>query len=79
MKSADFAGERRADADAGAKLLVGAFEPRRDIDGVAIGGVVEKMAAAEGADDRRPGMRADPRQRRAQVLSPGSVRRIACA
>ena len=59
-ESLDLAGERRADADAGAELLVGGFQPRRDIDGVAIGGVIEEAAAAEIADDRRPGMDADP-------------------
>src|SRR5674476_527040 len=49
-----------ADANAGAELFVGGFQPRRDIDGVAIGCVVEEAAATEIADDRRSGMNTDP-------------------
>ena len=45
-----------ADADARAELLVRRFQPRGDVDRVAIGRVVEEAAAAEIADDRRPGV-----------------------
>ena len=48
-----------ADADARAELLVDRFEPRRGVDGVAIGRVVEQPPAAEIADDRRSRMNAD--------------------
>ena len=48
------------DANAGAKKLVGVLQPRRDVDGVAIGGVIEKPATAEIADERRPGVNANP-------------------
>ena len=54
-----FCREDRADANAGAELLVGGFQSRGDVDGVAIGRVVEEAAAAEIADDRRSGMNAD--------------------
>ena len=49
-----------ADANAAAELLVGSFQTRRDVDGVAIGRVVEEPAAAEVADNRWTGMNADP-------------------
>ena len=49
----DLRREGCADANAGAELLVGGFQPRRDVDGVAIGGVVEEAAAAEIADNGR--------------------------
>src|SRR5450830_1883122 len=49
-----------ADANAGAELLVGGFQPRRDVDGIAIGCVVEETAATEIADDRRSCMNTDP-------------------
>ena len=48
-----------ADANAGAELLVGCFQPRRNVDGVAIGCVVEEAAAPEIADDRRSCMNTD--------------------
>src|SRR4029077_275460 len=51
--------ERSAYAYAGAELLVGCFQTRRNVDGIAISRVVEKAATAEIADDRRPSVRAD--------------------
>src|SRR6267142_2490570 len=52
-------GDRGADATAGAEKLVGGLKPRRGVDGVAIGGVIEEAAAAEIADPRRTGVNAD--------------------
>ncbi len=49
-------GDRGADADAGAEKLVGGLQPRRGVDGVAIGGVVEKTGCrrnCQPAPDRR--------------------------
>ena len=60
--------ERRADADAGAELLVGGFQSRRNVDGVAIGCVVEEATATEITDDRRPGMNTDPRDSQRDTL-----------
>ena len=51
--------ERSADAYAGAELLVGSFQTRRDIDGIAISRIVEEAATAEITDDSRPGVNAD--------------------
>ena len=65
----DLVGKSCAHADAGAKLLVCRFQPRRDIDGVAIGGVVEKSAAAEITYNRRSGMNADARGPKRNSLS----------
>ena len=65
----------RAHADAGAELLVGGFEPRRNIDGIAIGGVVEEAAAAEISDNRRAGMHPDPGGAERDAFFDGSVRR----
>jgi hypothetical protein len=48
--------ERRTDACAGAELLVGSFQSRRNVYGVAIGCVIEEATATEIADDRRPCM-----------------------
>ncbi len=45
--------DRLADADTRAEMLVGGFQPRRGVDGVAVGGVVEEVATAEIADQRR--------------------------
>ena len=50
----------RAHADAGAEILVGGLQPRRDIDRIAIGCVIEKPITSEVSDQRRPGMDADP-------------------
>ena len=49
-------GNRRADANAGTEKLVGGLKPRRSIDGVAIGGVVEEAVATEVTYQRRAGM-----------------------
>ena len=51
--------ERRTDTYAGAELLVGSFEPRRNVYGVAIGCIVEEATTTEIADDRRPCMNTD--------------------
>ena len=51
--------ESSAYAYAGAELLVGCFQTRRDVDGIAISRVVEEAATAEITDDRRPGVSAD--------------------
>lgn len=40
-------GESRAHTNASAELLVGSFEPRRNVDGIAIGGVVEESTSPE--------------------------------
>src|SRR3979490_3199124 len=53
-------GDGGADADAGAEELVGALQPRRDVDGIAIGGVVEEAVAAEIANHGWTGVNADP-------------------
>src|ERR1700759_5130626 len=50
---------RLAGADAGAQLLVGGLQARGRVDGVAVGGVVEILVAAEIADQRRAGVHAD--------------------
>lgn len=50
-----------ADANARAKLFVGGFESCCDIDGIAVGGVVEQTAAAGIADHRRAGVYPDAR------------------
>ena len=52
-------GNRGADANAGAEKLVGALEPRRGVDGIAIGGVIEETVAAEVPHHRRTGVSAD--------------------
>ena len=49
----------RADTDPRAEPLVGIFEPRGRVHGVAVGGVVEQPPAAKIADQRRAGM--DPK------------------
>src|SRR5215218_8920470 len=51
-----------ADADRRAELLVHRLETSSDVDGVAVGRVLEEAAAAEIADDRRSGVNADPRR-----------------
>ena len=43
-----------------AELGVGSFKPRSDVDGVAVGGVIEETDAAEIPDKRQSGMRANP-------------------
>src|ERR1700720_3334193 len=50
--------EHRAGAYARAELLVGGFQSRRNVDGVAIGYVVEEAPATKIADNRRSGMNA---------------------
>src|SRR5580692_6314227 len=54
-----FGRERSADAYAGAELLVCSFQTRRDIDRIAIGGVVEEATASEITDDRWAGVNPD--------------------
>ena len=51
--------EGSAHTNASAELLVGGFQPRRDIDGIPVRCVIEESAAAEIADDRRSGMSTD--------------------
>jgi hypothetical protein len=63
-----FRRDGRADASAGPELLVGNFQPRGDVDGVAIGGVVEEAAAAEITNDRRASMHSDPRNAQPDVI-----------
>jgi hypothetical protein len=53
--------ERCTGAYARAELLVGSFQSRRNVDGVAIGCVVEEAPATKIADDRRSGMNANAR------------------
>ena len=53
--------ESRAHTNASAELLVGGFEPRRNVDGIAIGGVVEESTSPEIADYRWS--RVDPNSR----------------
>jgi hypothetical protein len=50
-------------------LLVGSFQPRRNVDGVAIGRVVEEAPATKIADDRRSGMNANARNTQRNALS----------
>src|SRR5205085_283463 len=57
----NFRHDRLTGADTRSELFVRGLEPRRDIDGVAIGRVIEEAAAAEIPDNRRAGMNADPR------------------
>ncbi len=52
--------ERCTDTDTSSELFVGSFEPRSNIDCVAIGGVIEEAATAEIPDHRRSGMGANP-------------------
>ena len=49
-----------ADTYARAELLVGIFQSRRNVYGIAIGRVVEEATATEIADDRRACMNTDP-------------------
>ena len=63
-------GRRGADANARSEMLVGGLKTRSRVDGVAVGRVVEETAAAEIADDRRPGMNADPRRAELRPLPP---------
>ncbi len=44
-----------------AKIFVGSLQPRRDVDRIAIGRVVEESSTAEIAHNRRPGMSTNPR------------------
>jgi hypothetical protein len=67
-------------------LLVGSFKSRRNVDGVAIGCVVEETAATKIADNRWPGMDADARntQRNALFMTacperPGILIKSQCA
>ena len=60
LKAGCFVCECRTHADAGAKLLVGGFEPRGNINGIAIGRVVEEAASSKIPDDCRSRMNADP-------------------
>src|SRR5262245_1070281 len=52
-------GDHRAGTDAGAQLFVGSLQPRRHVDRIAIGCVVEEAAPAEIADNSRSGMHTD--------------------
>lgn len=52
VKSIDLARKRRANTNPGPEVFVGSLEPRRNIDGVAVCGVVEEALSAEVADDR---------------------------
>src|ERR1700747_1735949 len=52
-------GESRTDQNAGAKLLIGDFQPRRHVNGIAKSRIVEETASAEIADDCGPGMGSD--------------------
>ena len=49
------------DTNAGAKLLIGGFQSRRDVNGIAVGGVIEKPAATKVSDDRRSRVSPNPR------------------
>jgi hypothetical protein len=49
-----------AEADARAEFFVRGLEPRGDVDGIAIGRVVEEPRPAEIADDRRTGVDTNP-------------------
>ena len=60
-------------------MLVGGLEPGCGVDGVAISGVVEKAAAAEIADQRRPGMDTDPGGAEIDALRLPSFAQNACA
>jgi hypothetical protein len=60
--------ERCTDTYASAELLVGSFQAPGDVDGVAIGCVVEEAAATEIADDRRPGVDANARDTQRNAL-----------
>src|SRR5262249_60941010 len=67
-----FVGEGGADADPRAELLVGCFEASGNVDSVAIGGVIEKPAAAKIADNGRAGMDANARRTECQSLFPAA-------
>jgi hypothetical protein len=60
--------ERCAGAYARAELLVGSFQSRRNVDGVAIGCVVEEAPTTKIADDRRSGMDANARDTQRDAL-----------
>src|SRR5262249_28362657 len=51
--------ERCPRTNASTKLFVGSFEPRSNINFIAIGGVIEEAGTAEIPDDRRSGMGAN--------------------
>src|SRR3974390_3802858 len=53
----------------GAELFVGFFQPRRYIDCIAIGRVVEESGAAKVANDGWPRMSADPGNTKRDALS----------
>src|ERR1700719_395933 len=66
-----------ADANTGAELLVGNLQPCCDVDGVAVGRVIEEPATTEVADDRGPGMNADPcGSKRDAVFGPALAERL---
>src|SRR5437763_5756238 len=65
----NFRHDRLTGADTRSELFVRRLEPRRDIDGVAIGGVIEEAAAAEIPDNRRAGMNSDPRHTDADPIA----------
>ena len=54
-------GKGCANANTGPKLFVGGFQPRRNIDGITVGGVVEEAATTEIADNCGPGMSTNTR------------------
>src|SRR4051794_40630169 len=56
------------DADARPQLLVDGLQARRNVDGVAIGRVVEETPAAEVPDNRGARMCADPRDAELDLL-----------
>jgi len=60
--------ERCTGAYARAELLVGGFQSRRNVDGVAMGCVVEEAPATKIADDRRSGMDANARDAQRDAL-----------
>ena len=66
--------QRCTDTDASTKLFVGGFEPRSNVDCIAIGGVIEETDAAEIPDKRQSGMRANPESHPARFHFCGNVR-----
>jgi hypothetical protein len=70
--------QRCTDTYAGAELLVGSFEPRRNVYSVAIGCVVEEATAAEITDERQPGMNTDPCDSQRDGLFAPALAKLLC-
>ena len=68
--------ELRADTNTGAELFVSRFQPRGDVNRVAIGRVIEEPASAEIADNCWPGVGSNPRSSTRYAFFPPPVAKV---